>query len=314
MDEKLEFLWVLGDTLDDLAKLKVGKVDSIPTPIPTWNALCGEEGGHVGIAKTWTVVVGGMPGARKSYFALNLAAHAIREGRKVGAINFEMSFPGYSTRFLSVLTGISKNEIGWDEDFSQISWDKAAVIANRLYKETGGGLLTNRKTDKIGLEQVREAYKAFADRGVEMVIVDYVQLIQAGTDDLKERAGRVAETLRILSHQHNVVTVALSQINREGMKRDDLPPRMHHLYGGMYWEANANQVVMLDHTYMVRDGDDLKTQIIVDKNRHEQHLVEIPIRWIGETMQVEEDTSVREALDGFVDVDLGDDWLADWGK
>jgi hypothetical protein len=98
-----------------------------------------------------------------------------------------------------------------------------------------------------------------------------------------------------------MVTVALSQINREGMKREDSPPRMHNLYGGMYWEANANQVVMLDHTYQQREGDDTLTQIIVDKNRHGTPLVEIPIRWVGETMTMQEDTSAAHGLAAIVE-------------
>ncbi len=131
--KKVKFRWIVGDTLDDLRKLKETPTDAVPTPLPTWNALCGEEGGHSGLARTWTVVIGGMPGARKSYFALNMAAHAIKLGHKVGAINFEMSFPGYATRFLSVVTGISKDQIGWDEDFSNISWQKAKKEVGRIY-------------------------------------------------------------------------------------------------------------------------------------------------------------------------------------
>ena len=311
MTEKVKFRWIVGDTLDDLQKRKEGKIDSVPTPFPTWNALCGEEGGHAGLAKTWTVVIGGMPGARKSYLALNMAAHAIRAGRKVGAINFEMSFEGYATRFLNVVTGISKDQLGWDQDFSPISWAKCKEEVGRIFQDTGGGLITNDETNEISLEQIKDTYSAFADEGVEMVIVDYVQLIRAGTDDLKERAGRIAETLRLMSHQHKMVTVALSQINREGMKREDQPPRMHHLYGGMYWEANANQVVMLDHTYQERVGNDVLTQLIVDKNRHGEKLVEIPIRWIGDTMQVVEDDTVRCDLDGIVQIE--DDWLSGLG-
>jgi replicative DNA helicase len=295
-----DFRWVAGDTLEFLKDRKTAPIECIPTPIPSWNALCGEEGGHDGLAKTWTVVVGGMPGSRKSYLALNLAAHAIRQGKKVGAINFEMSFEGYATRFLSVLTGINKDDIGWGEDFSDIAWAKAVTEANRIFKDTGGALITNNAT-AFHLGHIHEAYQKFADVGVEMVVVDYVQLIRAGVEDLKERAGKIAEALRELSHQHRMVTVALSQINRAGMKREDSPPRMHDLYGGMYWEANANQVVMLDHTYQQREGDDTLTQIIVDKNRHGTPLVEIPVRWIGETMTVEEDTSAQHGLSAIVE-------------
>jgi replicative DNA helicase len=294
-----QFRWVAGDSLDDLQGRKTAAIECIPTPIPSWNALCGEEGGHAGLAKTWTVVIGGMPGSRKSYLGLNLAAHAIKEGRKVGAINFEMSFEGYATRYLSVLTGVPKDDIGWGTDFSDEAWAKAKAEADRIYEEKGGALITNDAT-AFHLGHIHEAYQKFADVGVEMVLVDYVQLIRAGEADMKERAGKIAEALRELSHQHKMVTIALSQINREGMKREDSPPRMSHLYGGMYWEANANQVVMLDHTYQQREGDDTLTQIIVDKNRHGTPLVEIPVRWVGETMTVEEDLGAQHGLSAIV--------------
>jgi replicative DNA helicase len=164
MSDAATFRWVAGDALDDLRDRKTAQIECIPTPIPSWNALCGEEGGHEGLAKTWTVVVGGMPGSRKSYLALNLAAHAIKGGRKVGAINFEMSFEGYATRYLSVLTGVPKDEIGWGTDFSEVAWKKARAEADRIYAEKGGALITNDAT-AFHLGHIHEAYQKFADVG-----------------------------------------------------------------------------------------------------------------------------------------------------
>lgn len=292
--ERPRFRFVAGDALKDLGKTKTKQIESIPTPLPTWNAVCGEEGGHVGLAKTWTVIVGGMPGSRKSYFALNLAAHAVKQGHKVGAINFEMSFEGYSTRYLSILSGVNKNDLGWGEDFQQDEFDRAMACANQILKEKGGALITNQAT-AFTLEDIKEAYRAFSDKGVDIVIVDYVQLVRAsGMPDMKERAAAIAETLRECSHRYRVVTVALSQVNREGMKKSDRPPRMTDLYGGMFWEANANQVLLLDHTY--QEDDKLrgatKTRLIVDKNRHGRNMIEVPIRWSWDTMEVEEDDKI----------------------
>lgn len=288
---KPTFRFAAGEALKDLRTKKKQPVDSVPTPIPSWNKLCGEEGGHVGLAKTWTIVIGGMPGSRKSYLALNIAAHAVRNGRKVGAINFEMSFEGYVTRYLAVLTGVDKDDIGWDQDFDDDEFDKAKAEANRILKEKGGALITNAAT-AFTLEDIKHAYEAFAKRGVDIVIVDYVQLVRAsGVGDMKERAGAIAEMLRECSHKYGVVTLALSQITREGQKKNDNPPRMTDLYGGMYWEANANQVVMLDHTYQKDDPDKgvTKTRLLVDKNRHGRNMVEVPIRWHWDNMEVEED-------------------------
>lgn len=289
-NDKPVFRFVAGKRLEDLSTQKTQPVESIPTPLPTWNALCGEEGGHVGLAKTWTIIVGGMPGSRKSYFALNLAAHAVKQGHKVGAINFEMSFEGYATRYLSILSGVNKDDLGWGSDFRQKEFDRARKRANEILRDKGGALITNEAT-AFTLDDIKAAYRAFAEKGVDIVIVDYVQLVRAsGLSDMKERAGAIAETLRECSHKYKVVTVALSQVNREGMKKSDRPPRMTDLYGGMFWEANANQVLLLDHTHQEQDrvnGATL-TRVIIDKNRHGENMVEVDIRWDWDTMEVEE--------------------------
>lgn len=298
-----QFRYVDAGALSDLKSRKQKPVEAIPTPIPTWNQVCGEEGGHEGLAKTWNVVIGGMPGMGKSYMALNLAAHAIEEGHKVGAINFEMSFEGYVTRYLSILAGVDKDLIGWGpQNFSDPAWQDVKSKVEDVEKN-GGALITNDAT-VFTLGHIHEAYRAFEQEGVDMVIVDYVQLV--GVDNMasgeKGRAEAVANAIRTLSHKHKVVTVALSQINREGMNRADRPPSMSDLYGGMYWEANANQVVMLDHTFYEKDrqNEATRTQLIVDKNRVGENKVEIPVKWNWSSMRVEEDISYQQGIDEIV--------------
>jgi len=51
-------------------------VDAIATPLPMWNQQCRDEGGGVGLALGWHVIVAGSTGHGKSIMALNMAAEA----------------------------------------------------------------------------------------------------------------------------------------------------------------------------------------------------------------------------------------------
>jgi replicative DNA helicase len=115
-----------------------------------------------------------------------------------------------------------------------------------------------------------------------MIAIDYAQLVQVGgKDGIFQRSEAVANELRVLTHKHKVVTVVVSQLNRDGKKLSDTPPTRHYLQGGGAWENNANQIVLIDHTLQIKDRENDKkyTRIIMDKNRHGDMPVQIPVAW-----------------------------------
>ena len=76
------FSGLTGMVLRHINKVKLDPVDAVPTPLPGWNNHCRDEGGGVGIARGWHVVVAGNTGLGKSLLSLNLAAGAIKHGHK----------------------------------------------------------------------------------------------------------------------------------------------------------------------------------------------------------------------------------------
>ena len=75
----------LGPTLRQFVRDAQKPVEAVPTPLPSWNAACRDEGGGVGLARGWHDVVAGNTGQGKSLFALNVAASAIRHGDRAHA-------------------------------------------------------------------------------------------------------------------------------------------------------------------------------------------------------------------------------------
>lgn len=286
--EPIIFEPLVGDALTRIGNKITESVPSIPTPFPSWNAQCGEEGGRDGIAQTWVVVVGGADGSGKSYLAVNVAAHAVLTGAKVGFVNFEMTETGLTQRYMAILSGIPKYRLEHGKWFSQRAWETASQRANEVYEESGGVLITN-KNSVHDLDDIILAYERLADSGCTMICLDYAQLVKTGSSSIFNRSEEVSNTVRSLSHEYNVVSVILSQLNREGKKLAEDPPSRHHLLGGT-WENDANQIVLIDHTLKLRDraADKLYTRLILDKNRHGDMPVSIPVSWDLRSMRWDE--------------------------
>jgi len=293
-----------GSTLTRLRTDKLKPVEAIPTPFPSWNAICGEEGGMVGLARKWLVVVAGVTGTGKSYFVLNLAAHAVRQGKRVGMINVEMTQMAVATRFLTILTGIPRYRLEMGSHFNEDLWDAAHKRADEIFEDTGGTLITNEST-VFNIEQVEESYKSLTDAGVTVIIVDYAQLVVVpGVTDIFKRSEQVATRLRELSHRYNVTTICVSQLRRAETKNRGKPPSIHDLMGGGVWEQTSNQIWMLNHTIRRRYGKKETghhqgeiTEVLCGKNRSGIAPFEMPLRWQYDNMRFEEFIPAEEVDD-----------------
>ncbi len=302
-----------GHTLDKLRGRKLLPVTAVPTPFPSWNSLCGEEGGKMGLAPRWMIVLGGVTGTGKSYLALNLAANAVMQGELVGLINFEMTQMSVVTRYLSILTGIAKHKLDMGDSFDLAAWERAQEIADQLFKSRGGAMLTN-ESAIFNLGHVEESYRKLSDLGVKLIIVDYAQLVMVpNTHGIFARSEAVAIRLRELTHEYDVITIAVSQFNREEARRGK-PPSIHGLMGGGIWEHAANQIWLLNHTIRERYGKDTAprygyhkgeyTELLCGKNRHGIAPFELPLKWDYSTMRFEEYVPGTDPDDPFFDGDV----------
>ncbi len=299
-----------GATLDKLHDRKLLPVKAIPTPFPSWNGLCGEEGGKKGLAERWMIVIGGKTGTGKSYFALNLAARAVMEGVLVGMINFEMTQSAVVTRFLSILSGLPKWKMEMGDDFHSPTWKEAQAIADKYYRDTGGAFVAN-ESAVFTIDNVEECYQKLANAGAKMVIIDYAQLVGVPwANGIYQRSEEVATKLREFTHKYEMTTIAISQFNREEA-RSGKPPTIHGLMGGGVWEQCSNQIWLMDHTIRYRYGkkpggamSGEYTRIICGKNRHGISPFEMPVKWCYNSMRFEQYAPGTDEGDPFFDAQV----------
>ena len=278
-----------GRVLKELNKRKLDPVDAVPTMLPLWNKLCRDEGGGVGLARGWHVVVAGNTGLGKSLLGLNLAAAAIENGERVGYISLEMSEAQLATRLQAIVgaVDIRKLEHGVGFDLSEAT--KAADAVESIREDTGGCVYTN-DSPIYELAGIIEAMDLLSgEYGCRFFVVDYLQLAWTGTaDSLLRQITEVSHAVRKTAQQLGVVSIGISQLNRSTSAQKE-SPIAQGLMGGSSLENDADQVLIFDHTTYKPEADRSATvDLLLRKNRHGA-VGKIPCRWDYRTLRLEEE-------------------------
>jgi len=231
-----------------------GKLSGIATGLRDLDRMMG------GLQHSDLVILAGRPGMGKTALATNIAYNVARawqgevkpdgriesvNGGIVGFFSLEMSSEQLATRIISEQTEIASYRIRRGEiepgDFDRIA--EAAREMERLpfyIDETGG----------LSIAQLAaRARRLKRQRGLDLVVVDYIQLLQGSSRKAAE--GRVQEvteittSLKALAKELNVPILALSQLSRQVENRDDKRPQLSDLRESGSIEQDADVVLFL---------------------------------------------------------------------
>lgn len=293
--KSLQFDTINHEFLDGHLLRSAEPVDAVPMPFPSWNNACRDEGGGIGLAKGWHVVVAGATGAGKSLVALNCVVAALRAGQHVCYLSLEMSQTQLVTRLLSIATASSAKYMERGKAFDARMAAAAATSFVDLLDDRAGSIRVNRHPLR-DLSDIDLVFGYYTSREkCSVFVTDYMQL--AWTGNAKDQADRITEVshcIRARAQEQNVVSIGLSQFNRKTSANRDERPTVEGLMGGSSLENDADQVLLLDHTTYVRQGPSrAQGMALLAKNRHGPQ-VEIPIEWDYSCLQIRERDTVRE--------------------
>jgi replicative DNA helicase len=213
-----------------------------------------------GLQKSDLIVVAGRPGMGKTALATNIAYHisshwqgtvrpdghmATTDGGIVGFFSLEMSAEQLATRIISEQTEIASNEIRRG-DISPAQFDVIAAAAREMERvplyidETGG----------LSIAQLAaRARRLKRQRGLDLLVVDYIQLLQGSSQRAKEsRVQEVTEittSLKALAKELNIPIIAISQLSRQVESRDDKHPQLSDLRESGSIEQDADVVLFV---------------------------------------------------------------------
>lgn len=239
--------------------------DYVPTFLPRWNRYCGDDGGGEGMAMGWHVIIGGNPGHGKSLYAINLGAHAVAHDVAVGYVSLEMSHKQLAIRHLAIRSGtrVRMLERGRHFDYD------ATQYAVEQVTERGDAPFAVNDQRFHDVHEILGLMDRWRSLGFSLFIIDYMQLMGSPGMSGPEEVAQVSRSISNFAKEHRVVTVGLSQFNRETSKNYHDSPTIQGLHGGASMENEADQIILLDHSrYEAEPNEGAMTWAIVGKNRH----------------------------------------------
>lgn len=233
-----------GDVYRQLLKHTQDKANGlIPQGVPTGFALLDRKGG---LERGELMVIAGRNSNGKTSLALCIALNAAKQGEPVGIFSLEMTNLQLTTRLTSLLTGINgesikRAELDSDEWARFVGVDDSAPIYFDKRRSTDGDTLINN-------------IKAMnAQLGVQVVVIDYLQLLRGKERERLQQIGGIAHKLEALSKQLGICIILLSQLRRNAP--NDPVPKLEEL------KESGDIADAADSIYLIyrpeRHGDDL---------------------------------------------------------
>lgn len=197
-----------------------------------------------GLHRSDLLILAGRPSMGKTALATNIAFRAAKHGHPVGFFSLEMSAEQLGLRILSDVVGIPGDRIRrGDTNVSEIARirDAAAEIERSpLHTDATGG---------IGIAQLTaRARRMKRLHGLDLIVVDYLQLVTTKAKAGSNRVGEVTEItsgLKALAKELNVPVLALSQLSRAVEQRDDKRPQLSDLRESGSIEQDADVVMFV---------------------------------------------------------------------
>ncbi len=224
-----------------------------------------------GLQKSDLVIVAARPSVGKTSLALNIAEHAAaRDKRNVGVFSLEMSKEQLVLRLLSSVANIDSQRLrtGFlDElDFTRIAPAMNTLSEAPIYIDDTPNITT--------MELRTKARRLQAESGLDLVIVDYLQLMQSSTTtrdaNRVQEVSEISRGLKALARELKVPVIALSQLSRQPEMRESKEPRLSDLRESGSIEQDADLVMFLWRE-KERGADDQTTEGEVVKLKLAKH-------------------------------------------
>ena len=230
-----------------------GRLSGIATGM---RALDGKMGG---LQSSDLIIVAGRPGMGKTALATNIAYNIARahrdelqaDGRRktvdggiVGFFSCEMSAEQLATRILAEQTSIASSTIRrggiTEAEFGKIRDHTIELQHLPLYVDETGGLSIS--------QLAARARRLKRQKGLDVIMVDYIQLLQGSgrrSDNRVQEVTEITTSLKALAKELNVPVVALSQLSRQVENRDDKRPQLSDLRESGSIEQDADVVLFV---------------------------------------------------------------------
>ncbi len=223
-----------------------------------------------GLQPSDLILIAARPSMGKTALALNILDYnAIRRDKKCLIFSLEMSREQLVNRLLSMETNVDSQKLRTGT-LTDSDWD--AVVEG--IGDIGNSSLMIDDTPGISVMEVRsKCRKIKLERGLDLVVIDYLQLMTGnskGNDNRQQEISEISRSLKALARELNVPVIALSQLSRACETRNDHRPMLSDLRESGAIEQDADVVMFLYRDdYYDKDSENPNVaELIIAKQRN----------------------------------------------
>lgn len=211
------------------------------------------------------IVLAARPSQGKTALALNIAERVARRGKTVAFFSLEMSTRALSERLICGMAAVDSNAVR-ARRLSDHQWASAYGCVSQIgtwpfYVDDQGGLTS--------LEMRSRARRLKAEKGLDLAVIDYLQLIgdpRSPGMSRTEQLGQIMARLKAMARELDVPLIVLSQLNRE-VEHEKRAPRLSDLRESGDIEQTADLVWFIHQDE--NDPDPITTRkLIIAKHRN----------------------------------------------
>lgn len=250
--------------LEQRSQMKAGDMTGVPSGFIDLDRMTG------GFQPQELYILGGRPGSGKTSLMLNMVLNAIEKALSSVAIySLEMSRRDLFMRLVSMKAGIDSRYMRMpvylqENDYQKIVEASDSLATDRWFVDESG---------RLSIPEMRMKCKRHkAKYGLDMIIVDYLQLMSGIETQGKrqynrvEEVGEISRGLKQLAKELDVPIIAAASLSRASEQRSDKRPQLSDLRESGNIEFDAD-MVMFVHRCQEEDRKNI-SEIIVAKHRN----------------------------------------------
>ncbi len=246
---------------------KLHDLKNVVTGVPTGFVDIDEM--TAGLQPADLVIVAARPSMGKTAFALNIGLHVGTSGsRTAGVFSLEMAKEQLFMRLLTAEARVDSHRFRTglltESDYASLSDAMGRLAQAHVFIDDTAG---------IGLLEMRaKSRRLKAEHGLDLIIVDYIQLMQGRGrfENRTQEISSISRGLKGLAKELNVPVVALSQLSRAPESRADRRPQLSDLResGALEQDADVVMFIFREEMYQETPENAGVAEIIIGKQRN----------------------------------------------
>ncbi len=259
-------MWeALSDYYDRMERLLMlqGSPVGIPTGFRDLDVLLG------GFQRSDLLVFAGRPGMGKTSFLLTVALNSARVGARVGIFTMEMGVEQIVQRIVAMESGINVQKLR----LGQLTPPEANRFTEVIGRLSELPIFIDDTPALSPLDIRTKARRLQHEHGLDMIIVDYMQLMNAGKgyeNNRVQEISYISRSLKELARELNVPLISAAQLSRAVEQRQDKRPVLSDLRESGSIEQDADIVMFLYRDEVYNEATEYPNQadVIISKHRN----------------------------------------------